>query len=163
MTSYTTDTTGSNATYTTGSNATSFTFPRASFVGFERMFDELSRTGTTTNNYPPHNVVQIDEDNFLIEIAVAGFKLEHIDIQLKESLLTVTGEKEDTRTYTHRGISSRSFTRAFTLGEHVQVNGASLEDGILAIQLERVIPEEDRPRKIEIGKKVEKKKTFLKN
>lgn len=153
-------------TYTTasGSTTTSFTFPRASFVGFERMFDELSRVGTTTNNYPPHNVVQIDENNYLIEIAVAGFKKEDIDIQLKDSILTVTGKKEDNRTYTHKGISSREFNRTFTLGEYVQVNGADLEDGILAIKLERVVPEEERPRVIEIGKKVEaKKKTFLKD
>jgi molecular chaperone IbpA len=150
-------------TYTTGSGSTtSFTFPRASFVGFERMFDELSRV-STTNNYPPHNVVQLDEDNYLIEIAVAGFKKEDLEIQLKDSILTVEGKKEDTRTYSHKGISSREFTRTFTLGEYVQVNGASLEDGILAIQLQRVVPEEERPRKIDISGKTEKKKTFLKD
>lgn len=150
-------------TYTTGSGSTtSFTFPRASFVGFERMFDELSRT-STTNNYPPHNVVQLDEDNYLIEIAVAGFKREDLEIQLKDSILTVEGKKEDTRTYSHKGISSREFIRTFTLGEYVQVNGAALEDGILAIQLQRVVPEEERPRKIDISGKPEKKKTFLKD
>ena len=150
-------------TYTT--NNASFTFPRSNFVGFERLFDELSRnTVNNTNNYPPHNMVQIDEDNFLIEIAVAGFKHENLDIQLKDSILTVTGKKEDTRTYSHKGISSREFIRTFTLGEHVQVNGADLEDGILAIKLERVIPEEERPRKIEIGTETKKtKKSFLKD
>ena len=150
-------------TYTTGhgSTATSFTFPRASFVGFERMFDELTRVGTT-NNYPPHNVVQIDEDNYLIEIAVAGFKQDDLSIQLKDSILTVEGKKEDARAYTHKGISGRDFVRTFTLGEYVQVNGASLEDGILAIQLERVVPEEERPRKIDISGKSEKKKTLIK-
>jgi molecular chaperone IbpA len=133
-------------------------------VGFERLFDELQRTAPISNNYPPHNIVKIDEDNYLIEIAVAGFKKEDIDIQLKDSILTVKGKKDDTRTYSHKGISSREFNRTFTLGEYVQVNGANLEDGILAIQLERVVPEEERPRVIEIGKKVDsKKKTFLKD
>lgn len=151
-------------TYTTGANTATYSFPTSSFVGFEHMFDELQRIAPATNNYPPHNIVQIDEDNYLIEIAVAGFKKEDIDIQLKDSILTVKGTKEDTRTYSHKGISSRDFTRTFTLGKYVQINGANLEDGILAIQLERVVPEEERPRVIEIGKKVEaKKKTFLKD
>lgn len=156
-------------TTTVGSTGpTTYSFPTSSFVGFERMFDELSRTATTSannSNYPPHNIVKIDEDNYLIEIAVAGFKKEDIDIQLKDSILTVKGKKEDARTYTHKGISSREFARTFTLGEYVQVNGANLEDGILAIQLERVVPEEERPRVIEIGKvKTEaKKKSFLKD
>lgn len=146
---------------------TTYSFPTSSFVGFERMFDELSRSTTTASNtnYPPHNIVKIDDDNFLIEIAVAGFKREDIDIQLKDSILTVRGKKEDARTYTHKGISSREFARTFTLGEHVQVNGANLEDGILAIELERVVPEEERPRVIEIGKAKtdSKKKSFLKD
>lgn len=142
-----------------------YTFPRASFVGFDRMFDELTRAQLgNSNNYPPHNIVQIDENNYLIELAVAGFKQENLDIQLKDSILTVSGKKEDTRDYTHKGISSREFNRIFTLGEHVQVTGASLEDGILGIKLERVIPEEERPRKIEIGVEAKKaKKSFLKD
>lgn len=149
--------------YTT-SNGTTFTFPRANFVGFEHLFNEMNRSLTTTGGYPPHNVVQIDEDNYLIEIAVAGFKQENLDVELKDSILTVTGKKEDDRAYTHKGISSREFTRAFTLGEHVQVVGARLEDGILSIELERVIPENERPRKIEIGVEAKKpKKSFLKD
>lgn len=158
MTTYTTSTASTNSIGT-------YSFPSSSFVGFERMFDELSRTTALTSagngNYPPHNIVKIDDDNYLIEIAVAGFKRENIDIQLKDSILTVTGKKDDARSYTHKGISSRDFVRAFTLGEYVQVNGANLEDGILAIQLERVVPEEERPRKIEIKGKIEKKKGFL--
>ena len=149
--------------YTT-SNGTTFTFPRANFVGFEHLFNEMNRSLTTTGGYPPHNVVQIDEDNYLIEIAVAGFKQENLDVELKDSILTVTGKKEDGRAYTHKGISSREFTRTFTLGEHVQVVGARLEDGILSIELERVIPENERPRKIEIGAEAKKpKKSFLKD
>lgn len=149
--------------YTTGTGT--YSFPTSSFVGFERMFDELSRTSATAtnSNYPPHNIVQIDEDNYLIEIAVAGFNKDNIDIQLKDSILTVKGKREDTRVYSHKGISSREFVRTFTLGEYVQVNGADLEDGILAIKLERVVPEEERPRSIEIGKKIQVKKTLIKD
>lgn len=150
--------------YTTSTGTTAFTFPRASFVGFDHLFNEMARTATGNTGYPPHNVVQIDDDNYLIEIAVAGFKQENLEVELKDSILTVTGKKEDDRTYTHKGISSREFTRTFTLGEHVQVVGARLEDGILSIELERVIPENERPRKIEIGAEAKKpKKSFLKD
>ena len=142
-----------------------FPFPRSSFVGFDKLFDELTRAQLgTQNNYPPHNVVKVDEDKFIIELALAGFKSEDLDIQLKDSILTVTGKKEDAREYYHKGISSREFVRTFTLGEHVQVNGATLVDGILAINLERVVPEDERPKKIEINQNSTKtKKSFLKD
>ena len=143
-----------------------FPFPRSSFVGFDKLFDELTRAqlGAQNNNYPPHNVVKVDEDNFIIELAIAGFKSEDLDIQLKDSILTVTGKKEDEREYYHKGISSREFVRTFTLGEYVEVTGATLVDGILSINLERVVPEEERPKKIEINQNSTKtKKSFLKD
>jgi molecular chaperone IbpA len=143
--------------------ATTYTFPRASFIGFDQLFNQI---GTALNqeipNYPPHNVVKIDEDHYLIEIAVAGFKEENLDIEQKESVLTVTGTKEDDRAYIHKGISSRNFTRVFTLNEHVQVTTTTLDSGVLTIGLERVIPEDQKPRKIKIGTLPEKKKSFLK-
>lgn len=143
--------------------ATTYTFPRASFIGFDQLFNQI---GTALNsevpNYPPHNVVKIDEDHYLIEIAVAGFKEENLDIEQKESVLTVTGTKDDDRAYIHKGISSRNFTRVFTLNEHVQITSTSLENGFLTIGLERVIPEEQKPKKIKIGNNLEKKKSFLK-
>lgn len=142
-----------------------FPFPRSSFVGFDKLFDELTRAQLgTQNNYPPHNVVKVDEDKFIIELALAGFKSEDLDIQLKDSILTVTGKKEDEREYYHKGISSREFVRTFTLGEYVEVTGATLVDGILSINLERVVPEEERPKKIEINQNSTKtKKSFLKD
>ena len=144
---------------------TTFPFPRSSFVGFDKLFDELTRAQLgTQNNYPPHNVVKVDEDKFIIELALAGFKSEDLDIQLKDSILTVTGKKEDEREYYHKGISSREFVRTFTLGEYVEVTGATLVDGILSINLERVVPEEERPKKIEINQNSTKtKKSFLKD
>lgn len=128
---------------------TTYTFPRSAFVGFDHLFTEFNRTPQDT--YPPHNIVQIDDDNFLVEIAVAGFSKGDLDIQLKDSVLTVTGSMEDTRTYTHKGISTRKFSRTFTLSEYVEVTGADLKNGILSISLSKVIPESERPKKIEIG------------
>lgn len=134
-----------------------YTFPRSAFVGFDHLFNELNRVSSREDSYPPHNIIQIDDDNFMVEIAVAGFSKESLDIQLKDSILTVTGSMEDTRKYTYKGISTRKFTRTFTLSEYVEVRGAELEHGILSISLTKVIPESERPKKIEIGK------TFLRD
>ena len=134
-----------------------YTFPRSAFVGFDHLFNELNRVSSREDSYPPHNIIQIDDDNFMVEIAVAGFSKESLDIQLKDSILTVTGSMEDTRKYTYKGISTRKFTRTFTLSEYVEVKGAELENGILSISLTKVIPESERPKKIEIGK------TFLRD
>jgi molecular chaperone IbpA len=124
-------------------------------IGFDRVFDELvNATVQSQTNYPPYNVVKHDENNFSIEVAVAGFMLGDIDIEVEKSQLIVRGEKvtnlDQKREYLHRGISSRSFNRSWVLGEHVQVKDAIVENGILTIMLERVIPEEDKPKKIAI-------------
>ena len=130
-------------------------FPTASFVGWEKLFDTLSRAQLgATNTYPPHNIIKVDADRFLIEIAAAGFKRSELLIELKESILTVTGKKESTDfeedDYVHRGIGKRDFTKAFTLAEHVKVEDATFADGILTIELQRVVPESERPRQIKI-------------
>ena len=126
-------------------------------IGFDRMFEELTRTfgNSRSDNYPPHNVVQLDDTHYVIEVAVAGFKENEIDVELKENLLTVRGEKvkdEDSvqPNYLHKGISARNFTRTFPLAEHVEVRGATVQNGILAIALEQVVPEEQKAKKIEI-------------
>lgn len=128
-----------------------YTFSRSAFVGFDNLFNESTRASLKEDTYPPHNIVHIDDDNFLVEIAVAGFSKEDLDIQLKDSILTVNGDMEDIRIYNHKGISTRKFTRTFTLSKHVQVKGADLKNGILSIPLIRVIPESEHPKKIEIG------------
>ena len=126
-------------------------------VGFDRMFEELNRTfAASKDNYPPHNIVQLDDTHFVIEVAVAGFKENEIDVELKENLLTVRGEKvkdEDSvqPNYLHKGISARNFTRTFPLAENIQVRGASVENGILAVALEMVVPEEKKSKKIAIA------------
>ena len=126
-------------------------------IGFDRLFDELTRTwsNSTGNNYPPHNVVKLDDTHFVIEVAVAGFKQDEIDVELQDGVLTVKGERtkveeENKPEYLHKGISARNFTRTFTLAENVEVRGATVENGILAVALELVVPEEKQPKKIQI-------------
>ena len=128
-------------------------FPRSAFVGFDHLFDELDRVARHANdNYPPHNIVKVDDHNYLIELAVAGFARDELDIEVKDRSLKVKGKHENRgREYIHKSISNKKFEKTFRLSEYVQVNGADLKDGILAIGLEVVIPEEMRPRKIEIS------------
>lgn len=126
-------------------------------IGFDRMFDELNRTfanSRANDTYPPYNIARIDETHYVIEVAIAGFAENEIDVELKDSALYVTGKQADKETnidYTHKGISTRSFERIFNLAEHVEVRGATVNNGILAITLEQVIPEDKKPRKIELS------------
>lgn len=124
-------------------------------VGFDSVFDELLRTTAQTTNYPPYNIVKHSEDKFAIELAVAGFKNGDIDVQVERNQLTVTGEQsvnlDHQVEYLHHGISSRSFTRTWTLADHVVISGAEVANGILTINLERIIPEDQKPKKIAIN------------
>lgn len=128
-------------------------------IGFDSMFDELMRSHDLQSNtsYPPYNVVKHNENSFSIELAVAGFKEGDIEVVLEKNQLSVKGNKAKTISdldseivYLVHGISSRSFERTFTLAEHVSVSGAATEAGILTISLERVIPEESKPKSIAI-------------
>ena len=133
-----------------------FTFPRGAFVGFDHIFNDLERMASAhqKDHYPPHNVVKHNDDEYLIELAVVGFKEEDIDIHMHDGILTIKGNREQRRKqdlYVHKGISGRKFERSFRLSEFVEVTGATLEDGLLTIALERIIPDEKRPRKISIN------------
>ena len=133
-----------------------FTFPRGAFVGFDHIFNDLERMASAhqKDHYPPHNVVKHNDDEYLIELAVVGFKEEDIDIHMHDGILTIKGNREQRRKqdlYVHKGISGRKFERSFRLSEFVEVTGATLEDGLLTISLERIIPDEKRPRKISIN------------
>jgi molecular chaperone IbpA len=125
-------------------------------IGFDNMFDELMRVSSlqTNSNYPPHNVIKTGEDTVTIEVAVAGFAEGEIDIALDKRLLTITGARkrseDEQHEYLHRGISSRDFKHTFTLAEHVEVKSAAIKDGILAVHLEREVPEEAKPKTIAI-------------
>jgi molecular chaperone IbpA len=129
-------------------------------VGFDNVFDELLRINAQQvgTNYPPYNVVKHDDDHFAIELAVAGFNIGDISITVEKNLLTIKGEQTQTLDelekeveYLHRGISARSFSRTFTLAEHVEVTGAASENGILKINLERKVPDEQKPKTIAIS------------
>ena len=132
-------------------------FPRSSFVGFDHLFQELEYTAShAQDNYPPHNIIKEGDEDYLIELAIAGFSTEGINVEVHQRTLTVTGEHvKKGREYIHRGISTKKFKRTFRLSENVEVHGADIQDGILAIHLKYVIPEEMRPRKIQIGKNEE--------
>jgi molecular chaperone IbpA len=143
--------------------------PRSLFVGFESLFDELegihnsARSGN--DNYPPHNIVKIDEEKFHIELAVAGFTEKDISLEVKDGILKVKGrvESDEKREYAFKGISSRKFEKSFRLSEFVVIDGADLENGILVVYARVEVPEERRPRKIEIGSAgASKKKEYLK-
>ncbi|WP_088332057.1 Hsp20 family protein [Lacimicrobium sp. SS2-24] len=129
-----------------------------SFIGFDHlasMIDAASRNEKQPS-YPPYNVELLGEDKYRITMAVAGFDESELEIQVEENTLQVTGkkdaqEKEQERKFLHKGISERSFERKFQLGDHVKVLAADLKNGLLHIDLERVIPESKKPRKIEIG------------
>jgi molecular chaperone IbpA len=125
-------------------------------IGFENVFDDLMRVtqNQSSTNYPPHNVIKTGDDTVTIEVAVAGFSEGEIDISLDQRLLTVTGNKNRNDTiepeYLHRGISSRDFKQTFPLAEHVEVNGATIRNGILTVLLERKVPESAKPKSIAI-------------
>jgi molecular chaperone IbpA len=129
-------------------------------VGFDNIFDEILRINAqqSNTNYPPYNIVKHDEDHFAIDIAVAGFREGDINITVEKNVLTIKGEQvqdldelEKEVEYLHRGISARNFTRTFTLADHVEVLGAKAENGILRIELERQVPEEQKPKTIAIA------------
>lgn len=143
-----------------------FTYPRDLFLGFDSLFDEINRHNTTHKphqSYPPYNVVKKDEDHYLIEIAVAGFSKEDIDLTLEKGVLTVEGKKkvEDTNEYVHKGISARAFKRSFTLADTIEVVGADVINGMLLIGLENVVPEEEKPTTINLGEFTKKAKQLL--
>lgn len=124
-------------------------------IGFDNMFDEMMRvTSQQTTNYPPHNILKIDENNFVVQLAVAGFAEGEININVEKNVLTVTGsstrDNEFGAEYLVQGISMRDFERSFTLAEYVEVSGASITNGILSIRLERIVPEEKKPKSIAI-------------
>jgi len=127
-------------------------------VGFDNMFDEILRVNAqqSNSNYPPYNVVQINEDEFMISIAVAGFGLDNLSVTKDKNFLIIEGKntikEEDLPdiNYLHKGISARDFRREFKLADFVEIENAHLELGILNVHLKREIPEEQKPKSIAI-------------
>jgi molecular chaperone IbpA len=125
-----------------------------SAIGFETLFDRLNdRTFETNEGYPPYDIVRKGDDRFEINIALAGFSSDEIAITAEPGQLTVSGRKQDRggSEYLYQGISARSFERRFSLADYIEVEGASFENGLLHIRLERRIPDAMKPRKIQIG------------
>ncbi len=126
-----------------------------SVVGFDRLADLLDAASTeAATGYPPYNIERTGENAYRIEIAVAGFKAEDLNIEVKENLLTVQGRKvanDEAKRYLHRGLAERNFERRFQLADYVVVHEADLANGLLSISLKRELPEALKPRRIEIG------------
>ena len=131
-----------------------------SSIGFDRfgqLFDTVSRLEDATNGYPPYNIEKQGDDKYRVTLAVAGFGEDELSIVQHESTLIVSGKGNDQgngddRRYLHRGIARRAFERRFQLADYVKVVSASVDNGLLHVDLERVVPETMKPRKIEIGK-----------
>tara|TARA_Y100000294_G_C8370326_1_gene262447 strand:- start:40 stop:432 length:393 start_codon:yes stop_codon:yes gene_type:complete len=130
-------------------------------VGFDSIFEEFDRMLESTerynSNYPPYNIRKINENDYKIEVALAGYSKDDIELELKDSTLTVRNKakekivNEDSNGVIHKGISTRKFERAFTISEDIKLKNAELNNGLLHIDLERIVPEEKRARLININ------------
>jgi len=127
-------------------------------IGFDNMFDELMRVNVqqSSTNYPPYNIVQINEDEYMISLAVAGFGLDNLSVTKDKKFLIIEGKEYDpdcekiVPNYLHKGISNRDFRREFQLADHVEISNAHLELGILSVYLKREVPEDAKPKSIAI-------------
>lgn len=130
-----------------------------SVVGFDRLASLLETAATdAATGYPPYNIERTAENAYRVDIAVAGFRAEDLNIEVKESLLTVTGRKaanDEPKTYLHRGLAERNFERRFQLSDYVIVTDADLADGLLSITLKRELPEALKPRQVTINTKAQ--------
>jgi molecular chaperone IbpA len=138
-------------------------------LGFENFFRDVEKlldmdVSKVTSSFPPHNILKLDETHYVVELAVAGFSKDEIEITTQDGTLTIKGEKKDKEVevmYLHRGIGTRSFTKQLTIADTVEVRGAEFKDGILRIGLENIIPDAKKPRKIEIGNELKEFKPQL--
>jgi molecular chaperone IbpA len=128
------------------------------FVGYDDQFNRLAKMHDDITkhlpSYPPYNIKKVEDNKYVIEIAVAGFTHEDIDIEFAEDKLTIKGHTKDgdeSHEWLHRGIAARNFTRTFVLNDQIEVKDADLSNGMLKINLERIIPEHKKPRKINLG------------
>ncbi len=127
-----------------------------STIGFDRMarlLENASRLSEVDNGYPPYNIEAAGEDRYRVTLAVAGFSLDELTVEMRENALYVSGQKQeegDSARYLHRGIAGRSFGKSFRLADHVRVENAWLDNGLLTIDLVREVPEEMKPRRISI-------------
>ena len=133
-------------------------------IGFDRLarLVDTAASGQEAQTYPPYNIEKTGDDSYRLTMAVAGFSRDEIDITVQQNSLVISGkaqkdEEEAQGRYLHRGIARRAFERRFSLADHIKVNGASLDNGLLHVDLLREVPEEAKPRQIKIGDAVEQK------
>ena len=127
-------------------------------IGFNSLFDDFDRmldSSEFVSNYPPYNINQVKDNKYKIEVALAGFDKKDIAVEAKDNALTIRSKKEEKTNekadgVVHRGIARRQFVRSFALGDDIKVNDAKLENGLLTVDLEREVPEEEKPRLIEV-------------
>jgi len=124
------------------------------FIGFNRTLDRLNtvHTAAVNQSYPPYNIFKVDEDTYRVDLALAGFDKKDIDVSVDNGTLIIKGEvtTEDTAETIHKGIATRKFTRTFALGEYMEVVGAELKNGMLSVNVERIVPEDKKPKSIKI-------------
>ncbi|NDB60731.1 heat-shock protein [bacterium] len=124
------------------------------FIGFNRTLDRLNtvHTAAVNQSYPPYNIFKVDEDTYRVDLALAGFDKKDIDVSVDNETLIVKGEvtTEDTAETIHKGIATRKFTRTFALGEYMEVVGAEFKNGMLSVNVERIVPEDKKPKSIKI-------------
>ena len=125
-------------------------------VGFDRIFDDMERryANSVSNNYPPYNIARLQENLYEIELAVTGFTKDEISVTVEADKLIIVGENKETTDitveYLHRGLALRDFERTFTLADHMTIRSAEIKNGVLTIRIEREVPEEMKPRVIDI-------------
>jgi len=124
-----------------------------STVGFDRLFDMLDEVADNSQSYPPYDIERTDENRYRITLAVAGFSEKDLNIEVREGVLGVSGKRDEAQksSLLYRGIAGRAFERRFQLAEHVEVKAAKLEHGLLHIELERIVPDEKKPRRVQIN------------
>ena len=124
------------------------------FIGFNRTLDRLNtvHTAAVNQSYPPYNIFKVDEDTYRVDLALAGFDKKDIDVSVDNGTLIVKGEisTEESGEALHKGIATRKFTRSFALGEFMEVTSAEFKNGMLGITVERIVPEEKKPKTIKI-------------
>jgi molecular chaperone IbpA len=122
-----------------------------STVGFDRLLNLLDTA--TEQGYPPYKIERSDENNYRVTVAVAGFGEKDLTVDVKDRVLTIAGKRDEAEkpSFLHQGIAGRAFERSFQLAEHVEVKAARLENGLLHVELERIVPEEKKPRRIQIN------------
>jgi molecular chaperone IbpA len=131
-----------------------FSFPHSRFIGFDHVWDEIEKltaVGANEKGFPRHNIVKHSDEEYSMEFARGGYRKKDLEIESKPGVLIIRGNpEEDTRTYLHKGITTKKFVETFRLADHVVVDGAEFVNGLLVIKLRVELPEEQRPRKIEI-------------